>query len=193
MKNNAQKLRQALTELKLQETNNPELTPNVRTPFYVEGAYYAVYGSLRHGRGNWNWSFNEMDCEFVQVSVLNGFKKGRGLSAHFTGNPEDKLAIDLFKVNIHAEDFKKFTKAVDGLESCYYNEDGSAEFEGYKLKLVQIPITTGPEKGKVVYAKFYESESRSEGQKNAHGHYDIFGTEKRLIEGHSQNNEYYNA
>lgn len=59
--------------------------------------YYAVYGSLRVGRGNWEWSYQNFG-DHVDTVKVPGFNYTGGLSANYTGNPEHFLVMDIFEV-----------------------------------------------------------------------------------------------
>lgn len=120
--------------------------PTFKTPFVM------VYGTLRAGMGNYLGILHEKS-EHLQTLKLSGFRYNGGLSAEYTGNEEDSLVVDVFR--IHGDKLDSVNANLDALE-------GVSETHQWYLPLA-VPVTV---EGETVMAKFYESPSKKTSESN---------------------------
>lgn len=132
--------------------------------------YFCVYGTLRAGMSN-----NRLldGCEHIGTYTVTGLRYNGGLSASYTGNPQDNLVVDVFKVT--EENRLEKNIRVDGLEGIYidnpekdYHDVSTAEHEdmsglgsyyNYGKLVLNLPATDvdpGSEEATLsVVTKFY--------------------------------------
>lgn len=109
--------------------------------------YFLVYGTLRPGLGNWQWSFQHYG-NHVGTFEMKGFRKDDGISCEWTGKSEHTTVMDLFKV---PEEFiDTMNIEVDSLEGSTGNDPASWWY-------VPGVVTFIDENGEEIRAKFYES------------------------------------
>lgn len=81
----------------------------------------AVYGTLRHGHGNWQYFIHQDPISVEEVTGWRMYTLHGGFpGCKHTGNPEDKITIDVYDVD------DKTLRAIDGLEG--YVEGGNNTF-----------------------------------------------------------------
>lgn len=106
-----------------------------------------VYGTLRAAMGNYDWCLYKRSTH-IDTQELVGFRYNGGLSAEYTGNPEDSLIVDIFRID--EDKLADVDSDLDGLEGV------SETYQCYKPTVVPVTVD-----GEQLFGKFYAAPSRS--------------------------------
>ena len=81
-----------------------------------------VYGTLRVGNGNYNNFHLSVFTDYIETYAVQGFTlASKGLTAYFTGDPDDLLIVDLLRRNgkIERHDWITLYSGIKTLEAGY--------------------------------------------------------------------------